>query len=65
MPIYEYRCKKCESLFEKFHWRSKEEEKITCPRCGAEEVERTLSFFSSLFGRGSSSSCGGGSTRFT
>lgn len=65
MPIYEYRCKRCESHFERFHWRSREEDKILCPRCGSEEVEKTLSSFRSFFGGDSSSSCGGGSTRFT
>lgn len=65
MPIYEYRCKGCKAYFEKFQWSCNEDDKITCPHCGAEEVERTLSSFSAFPGGRSSSSCGGGSTRFT
>lgn len=38
MPIYEYRCGKCERLFEELV-RSKEE-KVRCPACGSRKVER-------------------------
>ncbi|RLA96151.1 MAG: zinc ribbon domain-containing protein [Deltaproteobacteria bacterium] len=43
MPLYEYRCKRCDEVFEVLQLRSKEEERVRCPRCGSEEVERLLS----------------------
>ncbi|RMD52065.1 MAG: zinc ribbon domain-containing protein [Nitrospirae bacterium] len=42
MPIYEYRCKKCNRDFEKLVYR---EEKITCPACGSSEVAKKFSAF--------------------
>lgn len=46
MPLYEYRCKKCEHLFEVLQWareQEQEKEKVKCPRCGSEEVDRQVS----------------------
>jgi len=44
MPIYEYRCKKCEKNFE---LQQKMEERGTadCPSCGSSEVEKLFSVF--------------------
>ncbi len=64
MPVYEYRCKKCNAKFEKFVRSLSAQNVVQCPRCGSEEVEKALS----LFGVGSpsrstpsSSSCTTGS----
>ncbi|MDO8683268.1 MAG: zinc ribbon domain-containing protein [Armatimonadota bacterium] len=61
MPIYEFKCKKCDTLFELLcsigGWDGKE-----CPYCGSKRVSRLLStFFSRSIGSdGSSHSHGGG-----
>ena len=67
MPIYEYRCRKCEVIFERFQKVNEGGESLTCPACGAKKPEKILSGFSSSKGSDSSSSCGpaGGSTRFS
>jgi putative FmdB family regulatory protein len=67
MPIYEYRCRKCEAIFERFQKVNEDGEFLTCPACGARRPEKILSCFSSSKGSESSSSCGpsGGSSRFS
>lgn len=67
MPIYEYRCRKCEVIFERFQKVNEDGESLTCPACGAKKPEKILSGFSSSKGSESSSSCGssGGSSRLT
>lgn len=42
MPIYEYRCTKCEERFEEF-LSSSTNPAPPCPKCGAADVERLLS----------------------
>jgi putative FmdB family regulatory protein len=42
MPIYEYRCEKCESQFELLVTSS---ETPACPDCGSEELEKKDSVF--------------------
>jgi putative FmdB family regulatory protein len=66
MPIYEYRCKKCEKVFEKIQRVGGGGENLVCPHCGNKKVEKLVSGFSSK-GSVSSSSCvpPGGSSRFT
>ena len=46
MPIYEYKCKKCEDIFDFLCLSSNCQEKIICPSCGGERVEKQLSIFS-------------------
>ena len=46
MPIREYECKDCRVRFETIEL-SGESERVTCPRCGSEEVEKKFSLFSS------------------
>ncbi|MEE9609889.1 MAG: zinc ribbon domain-containing protein [Desulfatiglandales bacterium] len=43
MPVYEYKCEKCDHIFEKllFH----EDEKVLCPKC-AGGVQKLMSAFS-------------------
>ncbi|MBA2849627.1 zinc ribbon domain-containing protein [Thermosulfuriphilus ammonigenes] len=45
MPIYEFVCKKCGQIFERLVFSS--QEKVLCPKCKAEEVQKLLSCFSS------------------
>jgi len=55
MPIYEFICKKCQKIFEKFVFSSTDSKKVDCPHCGAKDVEKQMSSFSSNCGCGSSS----------
>ena len=41
MPVYDYRCKDCNSVSEIF-LRSSDSE-VRCPRCGSENMERMIS----------------------
>ncbi|SMC66202.1 putative regulatory protein, FmdB family [Desulfocicer vacuolatum DSM 3385] len=42
MPIYEYHCEKCETVFEKLVFAGDEEE-IFCPKCHSKEVNKIMS----------------------
>ena len=43
MPIYEFRCLKCNDCFE-FLLRNQEEQiELRCPKCKSEEFERVMS----------------------
>nr|HDM99601.1 zinc ribbon domain-containing protein [Deltaproteobacteria bacterium] len=69
MPIYEYKCEKCNKIFESFVLSSRDKMGIKCPECGSKEVGKMLSSFSSVStgpvscSPGGASSCG--SPRFT
>jgi putative FmdB family regulatory protein len=41
MPLYEYRCRKCDEDFEMLV--SSAEEPVACPECDSESVEKQLS----------------------
>ena len=43
MPIYEFRCRKCDAQFEELVYGSHED--IVCPECGAANAEREMSTF--------------------
>lgn len=66
MPIYEFKCRQCNHVFESLCTRSSDANQAVCPACGAEQAERLLSTFCSVSaspaqGLGSSpaaSSCG-------
>lgn len=60
MPVYEYRCQKCGSVFELLRRMQDADLDLICPDCRSVEVKRLLSTFSSG-GCGSGSSSG----RFT
>ncbi len=64
MPIYEYRCSECGSVFSKLQRIGATGEGVRCPKCGSENVERLLSTFASgssgtTSAATSSSSCSG------
>lgn len=42
MPIYEFKCTKCEEFFELLVM-NRDDEEIKCPKCGAQSFERILS----------------------
>jgi putative FmdB family regulatory protein len=46
MPIYEYRCRKCEKSFDHLARRmSASGDKVKCPHCGSDQTARALSVF--------------------
>ncbi|HTY62404.1 MAG TPA: zinc ribbon domain-containing protein [Acidobacteriota bacterium] len=47
MPIFEYRCQKCETEFEKLVFGSSDAG-ISCPDCRSEEIERLFSSFNGV-----------------
>jgi putative FmdB family regulatory protein len=46
MPIYEFYCADCNTIFNFFSGTVNTEKRPTCPRCGREALERFLSRFS-------------------
>ena len=58
MPIYEYQCEKCGNHFEQLH-KTGATVDVACPICGATEVEKQLSSFSST-GSSSTTACHSG-----
>ncbi len=43
MPIYEFKCLKCEDFFELLIMNNEEQVELTCPSCKSEKFERVLS----------------------
>ncbi len=43
MPIYEFRCSRCNDCFEVLVLAREETLETRCPKCGSEEFERVLS----------------------
>jgi putative regulatory protein, FmdB family len=51
MPIYEFYCTDCHTIFNFFSRRVNTEKRPSCPRCGRLELERQVSLFSISKGR--------------
>lgn len=47
MPIYEYRCRKCDTKFELLQKLGSTNEGVTCPKCGASKPIKQFSVFTS------------------
>jgi putative FmdB family regulatory protein len=43
MPLYEFRCLKCNDCFEILVMKKEDEVELRCPHCQSEEFERVLS----------------------
>lgn len=43
MPIYEFKCLKCQEFFELLLINQNENVEMKCPKCGAEDFERIMS----------------------
>ena len=50
MPIYEFKCLKCKADFETLVFRSND--KVTCPHCESDELERLMSSCAHVTGGG-------------
>ncbi len=67
MPIYEFKCNKCNQKFEQRLGFSYNKKSLKCPKCGAEDPDRVFSPImtgasgvSSLGSASASSSCSSG-----
>ena len=58
MPIYEFKCLKCEEFIELLVMNKDEEIELKCPKCKCEELERVLSSTSYSMSDGSGKSRG-------
>lgn len=67
MPLYEYRCSTCGSLFEVLRRLGQGPEGLCCPQCGRPDVEKEYSTFASATSGGGSAAGAGcsPSSRFT
>ena len=71
MPIYEYKCNKCEKIFEQLLFPSDGDGKFDCPSCGGGDTSKIMSAFSCVssgpedLSRGMSSSCSPSSGGFS
>ncbi|MCK4389719.1 MAG: zinc ribbon domain-containing protein [Desulfobacterales bacterium] len=56
MPIFEFRCLKCNEVFEMLMLSTDEEMEMRCPHCGSGDFERVLSTttYTAGFSRGES-----------
>ena len=43
MPIYEFRCLKCNNIFEILFTSSEDAREMKCAHCGGEDIERVMS----------------------
>ncbi len=55
MPIYEFRCLKCDECFEMLVMDPEETVEARCPKCKSEDFERIMSAASYTVGSGSNS----------
>ncbi len=46
MPIYEFKCSKCEHVFEVMGSYAEREQPHACPKCGSNEVKQAITLFS-------------------
>jgi putative FmdB family regulatory protein len=63
MPIFEFKCSKCEAFFEVIAMNSKDDEAVNCPKCNSNEFERVVSMTNFKMAGPSSSSQKGISTQ--
>lgn len=60
MPIYEFYCKKCNTLFNFFSRSPNTDKKPLCPRCKKVKLERRMSLFAKVSGEKSEAPGGDG-----
>lgn len=63
MPLYEYKCKQCDEVFELLRSRSEADTQVPCPRCKEGPVTRLMSVFCGRSGSGGESHAVAGSGR--
>lgn len=60
MPIYEFRCQECNTLFEKLVFSAADQKSVVCSRCGSSKVKKAVSATSYRLASGSPSPFGSG-----
>jgi len=65
MPIYEFRCLKCNECFEFLLMNQDDQVELRCPQCKSEEFERILSATCHAMGDGPEKNTGASSTSRT
>ena len=63
MPIYEFKCSKCDEFFEVIVMGSDDNNVVTCPECSSNEFERVVSKTNFNMGRSASSQAKGVQTQ--
>ncbi|MEI8173499.1 MAG: zinc ribbon domain-containing protein [Deltaproteobacteria bacterium] len=58
MPIYEFKCKKCDTIFEILFRSSNERLDLSCPSCRSKKVDRMMSLFGGKIGNTSAGGAG-------
>ena len=61
MPIYEYKCKKCDNCFEKLVFAG-DEEPVECTECGTRQVKKLISCTSFMDSSGIGGACSSGAS---
>jgi putative FmdB family regulatory protein len=46
MPVFEYKCSKCDVKFEILHKSAVKQEEVSCPACDSNSVRKLFSSFS-------------------
>ena len=63
MPIREFYCPACETVFEELLRSADETERAACPSCGSKDVSRKISVFATRAGGGRSQAVQGAAVR--
>ena len=58
MPIYEFRCLKCQNVFELLVLNDAEDAEMRCPNCSSEDFQRVMSAASYTMGGGTGAGSG-------
>jgi putative FmdB family regulatory protein len=65
MPIYEFKCNKCDEFFEILIIGSDDNKSVECPKCASSSFERVLSSTSYTMDSGGGQKTGGSQTTRT
>ena len=63
MPLYEFKCLKCNEFFEILVMRQEDQIEMVCPKCDSPEIERVLSTMSYSMSSGDGQSASHTETR--
>ncbi len=55
MPLYEFRCKQCDTVFEQLCRMDENGRGVKCPKCGARGARRLMSVFAARVAGGETS----------
>jgi putative FmdB family regulatory protein len=46
MPVFEYKCSSCNTIFEVLHKSSVNQDEVSCPDCDSKKIKKLFSSFS-------------------